>query len=451
MSEQNSTREGFASKLGFIFATAGSAIGLGNIWRFPWLAGSHGGALFLIVYLGIVLFIGITLMIGEITLGRHTQRSNIGAFKKVAPGWTWVGGMGLLAGFLILSYYSVVGGWTIYYIFRSLVGFHTVDPKVTGAIFEGFILHPFYPLIFHAIFMGLTIWICYQGVQSGIEKYSNIMMPALFAIVIILAIRSVTLPGAIKGIQFYLVPDWSKFNTETFLAALGQVFFSLSLGMGSILTYGSYLGKKENIPQVGVIVPIMDTFVAVTAGFIVFPAVFAFGFEPGQGPGLTFVTLPAVFSKMPLGNLWGAAFFFLLLLAALTSSISLLEPLTAYMMEEHGWERKRATVILGSIMFVIGIAASLSLGVWSGFKIGGKVFFDQLDWVANSILLPLGGMFTAIVVAWVWGTKNALREVTNDGTLKFGLGNFWANVMLKYVSPALVAILFLTGIGLIKL
>lgn len=451
MSDPNGTREGFASKIGFIFAAAGSAIGLGNIWRFPWLAGANGGAAFLVIYLGIVVLVGVTMFMGEVTLGRYTQRSNVGAFKKVAPGWTWVGGMGLLAGFLILSYYSVVGGWVIYYFFRAIAGFHMTDPKLTGELFESFITHPLLPLLFHALFMGATIWICYNGVQSGIEKYSNIMMPALFVLVIILAIRSLTLPGAAKGLQFYLVPDFSKITGKTFLDALGQVFFSLSLGMGSILTYGSYLGKKENIPQVSTIVPIMDTLVAFMAGLIIFPAVFNYGFEPAAGPGLTFVTLPAVFSEMPLGNLFGGAFFLLLFLAALTSAISLLEPLTAYMMEEHGWERKRATVVLGSIMFVIGIGASLSLGVWSGFQIAGKVFFDQLDWVANNLLLPLGGMFTAIVVAWVWGTKNALQEATNDGTLKFGLGNLWANVMLKYISPALVAIVFLTGIGILKL
>jgi NSS family neurotransmitter:Na+ symporter len=444
------TREGFASKIGFIFAAAGSAIGLGNIWRFPWLAGANGGAAFLIIYLGIVILVGVTMFMGEVTLGRYAQRSNVGAFKKVAPGWTWVGAMGLLAGFLILSYYSVVGGWVIYYFVRAIAGFNMTDPSLTGQLFESFITHPLLPLIFHALFMGMTIWICYNGVQGGIEKYSNIMMPALFAIVIILAIRSLTLPGAAEGLRFYLVPDFSKITGKTFLDALGQVFFSLSLGMGSILTYGSYLSKKENIPQVSTIVPIMDTLIAFTAGLIIFPAVFNYGFEPAAGPGLTFVTLPAVFSEMPLGNLFGGAFFLLLFLAALTSAISLLEPLTAYMMEEHGWERKRATVILGSIMFVIGIGASLSMGVWSSFKIAGLVFFDQLDWVANNLLLPLGGMFTAIVVAWVWGTKNALQEATNDGTLKFGLGDFWANVMLKYVSPALVAILFLTGIGILK-
>jgi len=447
--ETAKSREDLARKNGFIFAAAGSAIGLGNIWRFPWLVGAYGGAAFLVVYLAIIVLIGITMFMGEVTLGRYAQKSNIGAFRKVNKSFTWIGAMGLIAGFMILSFYSVVGGWVIYYFFRSIAGFGMTDPALTGELFSNFISHPILPLIFHAIFMALTIYICYNGIQNGIEKYSNIMMPALFAIVIILAVRSVTLPNAAEGLKFYLVPDFSKITKEAALAALGQVFFSLSLGMGAILTYGSYLNKKENIPQVSLIVPIMDTLIAFLAGFIIFPAVFSYGFEPASGPGLTFVTLPAVFSEMPLGQLFGAAFFFLLFLAALTSAISLLEPLIAYMMEEHNWKRQQAALVIGGIIFVVGIFASLSMGPLSGFKIAGLVFFDQLDWVSNNLLLPLGGMFTSLFIAWIWGTQNALKEITNDGLLNFGMGNFWANVMLKYVAPVLVFLVFLTGLKII--
>jgi NSS family neurotransmitter:Na+ symporter len=244
------------------------------------------------------------------------------------------------------------------------------------------------------------------------------------------------------------VPDISKFSAEAALAALGQVFFSLSLGMGSILTYGSYLSKKENIPNVSLIVPLMDTTIAFIAGIVIFPAVFSYGFEPSSGAGLTFVTLPAVFSEMPLGQLFGAAFFFLLFLAALTSAISLLEPLIAYMIEEHGWSREKAALIIGGIIFIVGCFASLSMGPLSGFKIGGLVFFDQLDWVSNNLLLPIGGMLTALFISWIWGTKNVLNEVTNEGILDFGLGKFWANVMLKFIAPALVFIVFLTGLNI---
>lgn len=439
-------RDGFASRVGFIFAAAGSAIGLGNIWRFPWLAGAYGGAAFLAIYLFIIVVVGITMFMGEVALGRYAQRSNVGAFKKVNKSYGWVGSLGLIAGFMILSFYSVVGGWVIYYVFRALIGFNMTDPALTGQLFNSFISNPILPLLFHALFMALTILICYNGVKDGIEKYSNIMMPALLIIVIILAIRSLMLPGAAEGIKFYLVPDFSKITAEAALAALGQVFFSLSLGMGSILTYGSYLGKKENIPNVSLIVPLMDTLIAFLAGIIIFPAVFSYGFEPSSGPGLTFVTLPAVFSEMPMGQLFGGAFFFLLFLAALTSAISLLEPLIAYMIEEHKWTRQKAALIIGGIIFVVGCFASLSMGPLSGFKIAGLVFFDQLDWVSNNLLLPLGGMLTALFISWIWGTKNVLNEVTNEGLLKFGLGNFWANVMLKFVAPALVFIVFLAGL-----
>ena len=403
-------RDGFASQIGFIFAAAGSAIGLGNIWRFPWLVGAHGGAVFLAIYLIIVLLVGITMFMGEVALGRYAQRSNVGAFKKVNKSYGWLGSIGLIAGFMILSFYSVVGGWVIYYIFRAIIGFYMTDPAQTEQLFTGFISNPILPILFHALFMAMTIGICYNGVQDGIEKYSNIMMPALLVIVIILSVHSLMLPGAAEGIKFYLVPDFSKVTGETFLAALGQVFFSLSLGMGSILTYG---------------------------------------FKPTSGPGLTFVTLPAVFSGMPLGQLFGGAFFFLLSLAALTSAISLLEPLIAYMIEEHNWTRQRASLIIGGLIFLVGCLASLSMGPLNGLKIFGLVFFDLLDWISNNLLLPIGGMLTALFISWIWGTQNVLNEVTNDGLLEFGLGNFWANVMLKYVAPALVFIVFLTGLNYI--
>ncbi|HHV07445.1 MAG TPA: sodium-dependent transporter [Firmicutes bacterium] len=444
------SRETFGSKMGFIFAAAGSAIGLGNIWRFPYLVGMYGGAAFLIVYLVMVAIIGIVCFVAEVSLGRHTRQSNVGAFKAIKPSWAPVGLIGIIAGFMILSFYGVVGGWSIYYFFKAIAGFPSADPGVCGDMFGSFVSHPVSPLIFTALFMIATIYIVYSGIQDGIEKYSNIMMPALFVIIVILAIRSVTLPGASAGLEFYLKPDFSKITGETLLAALGQVFFTLSLGMGSILTYGSYLSQDENIPSVCTTVPLMDTLIAFLAGLVIFPAVFAYGFEPTSGGGLVFITLPAVFSEMPAGILFGSAFFFLIFLAALTSAISLLEPVVAYMIEEHGWERRRATVIMGSIIFAVGIFASLSNGVLSGFKIGGMVLFDLLDYISGNWLLPISGLLTAIFVAWVWGSDNALQEATNDGTVEFAWGNLWANVLIKYVAPILIAIVFLSSIGLIK-
>lgn len=444
------SRETFGSQLGFIFAAAGSAVGLGNIWRFPYLVGMYGGAAFLVVYLAIVAVIGIVCFIGEVSLGRHTRQSNVGAFKTLNKPWAPVGLIGILAGFMILSFYSVVGGWTIRYFFQAIAGFSFADPSASGDFFVAFISSPLAPVIYHAVFMAATIWIVYNGVQDGIEKYSNVMMPALFVIIVILAIRSLTLPGGQAGLEFYLKPDFSKITGEVLLAALGQVFFSLSLGMGSILTYGSYLSKKENIPFVSTVVPLMDTLVAFLAGLVIFPAVFAYGFEPGQGGGLAFVTLPAVFDAMPAGNLFGGAFFFLLFLAALTSAISLLEPVVACMVEERGWERKKATLVMGGIIFSVGVLASLSNGVLSGISFFGNNFFDFLDKTSGNILLPISGLLTSLFIAWIWGSNKALKEATNDGTINFSWGNLWANVLIKWVAPILITVVFLSSIGIIK-
>jgi NSS family neurotransmitter:Na+ symporter len=449
MNQQNQSRETFGSRMGFIFAAAGSAIGIGNLWRFPWLAGVSGGGAFLLIYLLTVVIVGVSLFMCEIALGRYTQRSNVGAFRKIRPSWTWVGILGPLASFLTLCFYSVVGGWIIYYFFRAFGGFGGPDPAVTERVFSSFTGHAVWPIIFHGVFMGLTMMICYKGVKDGIERYSSIMMPLLLALILILTIRSLLLPGAAEGLRFYLVPDFSKITAKTFLDALGQVFFSLSLGVGSMLTYGSYLGKQENIPRISVIVPLMDTLVAFMAGLIIFPVVFSYGFEPGAGVGLTFVTLPAIFSQMPAGNLFGAVFFFLFFLAALTSTISALEAVVAYLAEEHGWERKRATVISGIVIFFIGCISSLSFGPLSGLTIAGLNFFGQLDWFVATLLQPLGGILTAIFVAWIWGGANALKEVTNGGAIQFRLGNVWANLMLKFIAPVLVTIVFLAGIGVI--
>ncbi|NMA55512.1 MAG: sodium-dependent transporter [Firmicutes bacterium] len=443
------SRETFGSQIGFIFAAAGSAIGLGNIWRFPYLVGMYGGAAFLVVYLAIVLIVGVVCFIAEVSFGRHTRQSNVGAFKSVNKAWAPAGLIGILAGFMILSFYSVVGGWAIRYFFQAFAGYSFADPAASADFFGAFVSSPLAPVIYHGLFMGATIYIVYNGIQDGIEKYSNIMMPALFVLILILTVRSLTLPGAHEGLEFYLKPDFSRITGEVLLAALGQVFFTLSLGMGSILTYGSYLGKDDNIPYVSTVVPLMDTLIAFLAGLIIFPAVFAYGFQPDQGGGLAFVTLPAVFDAMPAGNLFGGAFFFLLVLAALTSAISLLEPVAAYMIEEYGWTRNKAVLIMGTIIFVVGIGASLSQGVWSHITFFGDNFFDFLDNTSGNILLPVSGLVTAIFVAWVWGSDNALREATNDGAIKFAWGNLWANVLIKYVAPILITVVFLSSIGII--
>ncbi len=448
LNEKN-TREQWGSKIGFVLAAAGSAVGLGNIWKFPFMAGQNGGGAFVLLYFAILFVVGFTLMMAELVVGRHTQLSPVGAYKKLRKKWAWVGGLGVLAGFLILSFYSVVGGWVIRYIVKAVTGsFNITDPEVLGGLFVNFITNPTQPLIYHAIFMILTLGIVIGGVSGGIEKYSKILMPSLFVMMILIMFRSLTLPNAIEGVKFMLVPDFSKINGSVFLSALGQVFFSLSLGMGAMITYGSYLGKDENIIDSSVQIPLLDTAIALIAGLAVLPAVFSFGFDPAGGPGLLFITLPAVFAQMPLGSIFGLLFFVLVLFAALTSSISLLEVCVSYTVDEWKWNRKTASIGLGLIIFIMGIPSSLGLGTWSHIKlIKGLDIFDSVDFVASNVLLPLGGMLLCIFIGWVWGLDNAYKEVTNDGKLKFPLMRVWG-FLIKYVAPVAIFIVFIQGTGI---
>ncbi|QEK12409.1 sodium-dependent transporter [Crassaminicella thermophila] len=444
---QNQDREQWGSKIGFILAAAGSAVGLGNLWKFPYMAGKNGGGAFVLVYFIILFLVGFTLMLAEIVLGRHTQLNAIGAYRKIRKNWAWVGGLGVLAGFLILSFYSVVGGWVINYIVKSLTGALNVsDAEVLGGMFGELISGTTVPIFYHGLFMLATLLIVFGGIGGGIEKSSKIMMPALFIMIIILAIRSMTLPGAVEGIKYLLVPDFSKITIGVILDALGQVFFSLSLGMGCMITYGSYLSKDTNIPQSATIIPLIDTGVALLAGLAVLPAVFAFGFEPSAGPGLIFITFPAVFAQMPLGSLFAVMFFVLVLFAALSSSISLLEVCVAYVVDEWKMNRKVTTIVLGVVIFLIGIPCSLSLGPWSDITLlPGKGFFDTFDFVSSNILLPLGGLLLCIFVGWIWGTDNAIKEATNDGNLEFKLSGAWA-FLVKYVGPVAILLVFIRSL-----
>ncbi|MFH1939849.1 MAG: sodium-dependent transporter, partial [bacterium] len=393
-------RGNWGSQFGFIAAAAGSAVGLGNIWKFPYMTGRYGGAAFVLVYLLFVLLICIPIMNSELLVGRKSQKNAVGAFKVLAPGSPWfiVGVMGILAGFIILSYYSVIAGWAVAFIFKS--GAYMAAGADHANIFVGSITSSVAPLIWHAIFMFMCIGIVAAGIEKGIEKYSKILMPLLVLIMLVLIIRSVTLSGAGAGLSFYLKPDFSKLTAEGVLAALGQAFFSLSLGMGCMITYGSYLKKDQDIPANSYWIAGTDTGIALLAGLAIFPAVFAFGLEPGAGPGLTFITVPAVFAAMgPVGHFFGILFFFLLTIAALTSAISLLEVVSAYFIDESKWDRKKAVWIMGIIIFLLGIPSSLGLGIWSGVKIlGGRDILDSLDFIASNILLPLGGFLLCIFI-----------------------------------------------------
>lgn len=445
----NGTERGnWQSQIGFVAAAAGSAIGLGNIWRFPYMVGRYGGAAFVLVYLVIIIFIGVPIMNSELLIGRKSERNAVGAFKVLAPGTPWfiVGAMGILAGFIILSYYSVVAGWAVAYIFKS--GAYMAAGAETADVFVGHITSPVTPIIWHAIFMAMCIGIVAIGIEKGIEKYSKILMPMLVLVLLVLIIRSITLPGAGKGLAFYLKPDFSKLSAEGILAALGQAFFTLSLGMGCMIVYGSYLRKKEDIPTNSYYIAGADTLIAFLAGFAIFPAVFAFGLEPGAGPGLTFITLPAVFAAMgPVGHFFGILFFFLLTIAALTSAISLLEVVSAYFIDEAKWNRKKAVWIMGIIIFLLGVPSSLGQGVWSGVKIiGGRDILDSLDFLANNTLLPLGGFLLCIFIGWFWGTNKATEEA-NIGAKSIKLGTTYS-FLIKYVIPIAIFIVFLSSVGL---
>ncbi|MBQ8531339.1 MAG: sodium-dependent transporter [Parabacteroides sp.] len=448
MSNQRVT---FGSKLGVILATVGCAVGLGNIWRFPYMLGSNGGAAFLLVYLLCILLLGLPVMITEFFIGRHSHRNAAGAFKIMAPGtkWSIIGYNGVLAAFLILGFYSVVSGWTLEYIMQafsgSLIGKSAADFK---AEFTNFSSDALRPIIWTFVFIAMTHIIIVSGVKKGIERASKVMMPLLFLILIALCIRSVTLPNAGEGLTFLFKPDFSKITSSVVLSAMGQAFFSLSIGMGCLITYASYFKQDTNLQTTALQVTILDTLVAVLAGVMIFPAVFSFGIAPTAGPELVFITLPNVFEQLPMGWLWSAVFFILLALAALTSTISLHEVATAYVHEEYNVSRKRAAWFVSAGVLVFGVISSLSFGLLKEYTIGGMIFFDALDYLTAKIMLPLGGMLICIFVGTRIDRKILKAELTNEGTIPFLFFNTYAFFM-KYIAPVAIGLIFLNESGLI--
>jgi NSS family neurotransmitter:Na+ symporter len=449
----------WASNLGFVLAAAGSAVGLGNIWKFPYLAGRNGGGAFVLVYLIFVVVMGFTVMMAEMTVGRHTGKNPVGAFQSLSKKWGFVGKIGVLNGYIILSYYSVIGGWVLKYMFSYITGGNFGDN--TADYFTGFIGEAVSPVIWHLIFMGLTIFIVARGVSGGIEKASKFMMPGLFLLLIVVAVRSCTLPGAAEGLRYFLVPDFSKFNAGVVVAAMGQVFFSLSLGIGVICTYGSYLSKNENLEKNSLYVPGLDTIAAMLSGLAVIPAVFAA--FPGAGaenvtagPSLLFITLPAVFQNMPFGTVFGFLFFLLVAFAALTSSVSLLEVTTAFVSEEFHISRVKAVIGLGAFCAFVGVFVSLSQGameinlpIWNASTGVQMVsLLDFFSFITDNILYPLGGLCVCLFVGHVWGTKNAIAEVEQDGKFVFHLKKPWS-VFVKYICPVALVVIFLNVFGII--
>lgn len=450
-------RANFGSKLGVILASAGSAVGLGNIWRFPFETGNHGGAAFILIYLGCVLFFGIPIMVAEFSIGRHSRANTAGAYQKLAPGthWRWVGRMGVLAGFLILGYYSVVAGWTLEYIVQAgMNAFAGQSANDFIASFNGFIAHPWRPALWMVVFMLMTHFIIVKGVEKGIEKSAKIMMPMLFLLLIVLAVCSVSLPGARAGIEFLLKPDFSKVDGNVLLGAMGQAFFSLSLGMGCLCTYASYFRNDTNLPKTALNVGWIDTMVAILAGFIIFPAAFSVGIQPDAGPSLLFITLPNVFQQA-FGNLpWLAVilsimFYVLLALAALTSTISLHEVVTAYLHEEFNLTRGRAAKLVTAGCTFLGVLCSLSLGVGKELTVFGLTLFDLFDFLTAKIMLPLGGFFIAIFTGWYLDKRIVWEEVSNNGTLPKVVYRIWL-FLLKYIAPIGIGFIFINELGLLK-
>lgn len=438
-------REEWGSRFGFIMAAAGSAVGLGNIWRFPYITGKYGGAAFVLVYLAVVIILGMSLMLAEFAIGRSAKSDAVGSFKKLGGGlWPIVGWMGFFVAFVVLSYYAVIAGWTFAYIFKSF-GSLMVDAGAGKAtdVFVSFISNPVQAITYHLIVMGIIIGIVYKGISGGIERSCKILMPALFVIMLVLIARSVTLPGAAAGLEFYLKPDFSKLTGEAILAAVGQSFFSLSLGMGIMITYGSYINKEEYLPSAVQKIVFLDTLVAILAGFIIFPAAFAFGIAPDGGTGLTFMTLPVVFSKMPLGSAFSSGFFLLLFIAALTSAISLFEVVVAYGIDQLKWSRAKSVIIMGIAIAAFGIPSALGEGGHIA-KIAGKTFLDSADYITNNVVMPLGGIFICLFVGWFW-VKGAKDEITENGRISFPTYTVWLWIC-RIVAPLTVAVIFYNGL-----
>lgn len=440
------SREQWGSRIGFILAAAGSAVGLGNIWKFPYTAGENGGGAFLLIYLVFVVLIGFTVMLGEFALGRKMSLAAVGAFKSVGKSYTFIGVLGVLSSFMIMGFYPVVGGWAVAYIFKSFTGL-LAAPEAIGDMFGAFIGASVEPLIWTAVFLLLNVFIVAKGISSGIETAGKLLMPLLFIILIVIAGYGLTLPGAMAGMEFLFVPDFSKVSGSTFLAALGQAFFSLSLGMGCMVTYGSYLKKDTNLSSNAAIVTFLDTLVAVLAGVAMFPAMFAFGMEPTGGPGLVFVVVPTVFAKFGtlIGPIFSALFFVALTVAALTSSVSLLEVAASYLIDERKMARPKAVIIVSAGMAVLSVLSSLSLGVMSDFKILGAGIFDVLDLLTDKIYLSLGGALLCFVLGWVMKKEDLRKEITNEGALTFAMFEFWY-FLIKFIAPIAIMIVAVFGI-----
>ncbi len=432
----------------FILAAVGSAVGLGNIWKFPYVSGENGGGAFILLYLLAIFLVGIPVLVAEVLLGRRAQRSPINAMRhyvtthKLWPLWQVIGWFGVVAGFLILSFYGVIAGWALAYFFRALSGaFVALDAESTGKLFGAFIADPEKVLLWHTLFMALTVLIVARGVKTGLEQAVRIMMPLLYLILIALLVVAVQSGHFMDGVRFLFAFDWQAVTAQSVLAALGLAFFSLSLGMGAMMMYGSYLNKTAPLVQSSVIIAVADLSVSILAGLVLFPLVFAYGLNPGAGPSLVFITLPVAFGQMPWGELVGALFFLLLSFAALTSAISLLEPLVAFLSENRHLPRLSASIWSGVLIWLFGLLTVFSFNLLATVTWLGRTIFDWIDFLTSNIMLPLGGLLIAIFVAYVLPKKISQEELS---TAPFIFAIFW--FLLRFVAPVGVFLVFAYGL-----
>ena len=444
MATTSADREQWGSRLGFILAAAGSAIGLGNIWRFPYVTADNGGGAFVVVYLLCIALICLPYLFAELALGRHSQKNPVGAIAAIKKGtpWVLVGGLCVLTGVFILSYYGVVAGWALGYIFKAFVA----PAAESSAYFSSFVADASTVIPLAGAFMLITILVVYGGVEQGIERWAKVLMPILLVLMLVVIFRAVTLPGAGEGLNFYLNPDFSKIDSTVVLAALGQAFFSLSLGMGAMITYGSYLPKRENLLVSGGYVALFDTTIALLAGLMIFPALFAMGMQPESGgPALIFVVLPEVFAEMPLGSFISAVFFVLLSIAALTSMVSLLEVVVSYFVDETSWSRAKSVWIVGGFTFAVGLPSALSQGgstlLSEQISLFGQTgFLSIMDYIWGNISLALGALLISIFVGWIWGTGQAIEELQQgDDDMFTGAPVMIWRVFLQYICPVVIA------------
>lgn len=448
----NARRGLWSSRLAFILAATGSAVGLGNIWKFPYVTGENGGGAFVLVYLLCIAIVGIPIMMAEVIIGRRGGRSPVNSLRliterdRLKPAWKLVGAVGVLAGFLILSFYSVIGGWAISYVGTTASGqLAGQSADAVGAIFSGLLSNPTTLLAWHTLFMAMVMVVVARGVRAGLERAVSILMPALFVLLLVVVGYAMTTGHFGQAAAFLFQPDFSKLTTSGILVALGHAFFTLSLGMAVMMAYGSYLPKNISIAKTSITVSVIDTAVALLAGLAIFPIVFANGLEPGAGPGLIFQTLPLAFGQMPMGTLFGTLFFVLLIFAAWTSGISLLEPIVEWLEEQKGMNRAISTLVAGIVCWALGIASILSLNRWAdvaplGFipMLEGKTIFDLLDFFTANILLPLGGLLVALFAGWVMSRQ----AMENELSLSPAMFNLWL-VTVRFITPVAVAVVFI--------